>query len=296
MNTKHRDLMTTSNLEQGSQEWLAYRLNKVGASEIANLFNANPFTRAEDQTKYLLGLKLGFNTIFTSAAMRAGNDNEDRIIAAVEGEYGIVTQPLIGHLGRVSASFDGITLDHDLVVEVKYSDHTYNFVKENGFAPPHYEMQVQQQLLVSGAEKGIFAAMNTKTGEVIYDEIYPNKEFHDKIIDKVDAFFDLLESKEWQEDDFNEERDDLDWLAEVQDYKDALSMENEAKAAKAAAKKALIDLSDGIRTKGGGCIVYPSKGRETINYKQIVSDNKIEIDPKYKKQGASSWGIRVSDK
>lgn len=285
--------MVTVDLEQGSKEWHDYRKNKVGASEISYLFNINPFCKAEDQTMYLLGLKLGFNTIFQSAAMRAGNDNESRIVKAVEEKYGIVTQPLVAHKGNVSASFDGITLDHDIVVEVKYSAGTYNFVKEKGFAPPHYELQVQQQLLVSGAEKAIFAAMHPETGDVAFSEIFAKEELYGKIISAVDEFFELYK-RDWKEEDFVGERDDLDWLQAVQEYKEALALEEAAKAAKDKAKKELLQLAGGVRSSGAGCTVYQVKGRESIDYKKIVLDNKIKVDDKYKKTGEATWGIRVA--
>lgn len=286
--------MRTVNLEQGSQEWLDYRTTKVGASEVSNLFNANPFCSAEDQTKFLLGLKLGFNSIFTNAAMKAGNDNEAHVVKAVEDAYDIITQPLVGHKGNISASFDGITLDGDIVVEVKYSDYTYNYVKEKGFTPPHYEMQVQQQLLVSGAEKAIFAVMHTETKEVVFDEIYPKAHLHSKIEEKVESFFELMHSKEWKEEDFNEEREDQEWLEAVANYKDAKAMEDEAKKAISRAKKVLIELSNGVRSKGGGISVYPVKGRETINWKGIVEDAHLTVDDRFKKQGASSWAVRIA--
>lgn len=288
--------METVNLEQGSQEWLDYRVEKVGASEVANLFGENPFTKANDQTKYLLGLKLGFNNIFTNAAMRAGNDNEDAIIEYVEKAYDIVTQPLIGNVGKLSASFDGITMDQDLVVEVKYSDHTYNHIQKEQRPPEHYYLQVQQQLLVSGAEKAVFAAMNTKTREVEMCEVLPCPDTIYEIKKRVDEFFVLMDSKSWKEDDFNEDREDLDWLAAVEEYKEAKALETAAKAAMTAAKKSLIALSDGMRSSGGGATVYPVKGRESINYKQVIIDNDLEIDDKYKKTGAPSWSVRLVDK
>jgi len=288
--------MQTVNLIQGSEEWLSYRTKKGGASEVSYLFGCNPFCSANDQKKYLIGLKLGFNTIFMNDAMRAGNDNESEIMKVIEDEFDIVTQPLIGYKNNVSASFDGITLDNDVVVEVKHSTKTYEYVKENGNPPEHYYLQVQQQLHISGAGYAIFASMHTDTRDVLHCIVKRDKDVISDIVSKWDIFFELMNSKEWIEEDFNEERDDLDWLHATENYKDALSMEREAKEAKEKAKKALIELTGGVSTKGNGVSVYNSKGRETINYKAIIKDNGIEIADKYKKQGKSSWGVRVTDK
>jgi len=285
--------METVNLEQGSKEWHEYRRTKVGASEISYLFGCNPFCKAEDQEKYLIGLKLGFNTIFQNSAMKAGHDNEKEIVEYVEYAYDMPTQPLVGHTGNISASFDGITLDHDMVIEVKFSDSTYDSIKKN-IIPDHYELQVQQQLLVSGAEKAVFAAMQPQTRDIVMIEIFPDEAVHKEIVSKVDSFFERMNSKEWTENDFNEERTDDLWLQLVDNYREAKLLEEEAKQKVKSAKDALIELSVGVRASGGGASVYPVKPRETINYKQIIKDNGIEIDDKYKKVGSPSWSVRLS--
>lgn len=287
--------MEVINLEQGSQEWLDFRKTKIGASELAYLFNANPFCKATDQMKYLIGLKLGFNEIFYNSAMRAGHDNESDIIEYVEKEYDIVTQPLVGYKENLVASYDGITFDNDIVVEVKFSKHTYDYILKHNDAPEHYYLQVQQQLFVSGAEKAIFAAMHSETREVAMCEIYPHQDVHKEIMSKVEDFYILLESKKWKEDDFNEERNDEEWIKAVDNYRIAKLNEDEIKKKVNEAKERLIKLSSGIRSKGAGCTVYPTKGRETVDYKSIIKDNNLSIDDKYKKVVASSWIVRLSN-
>jgi len=286
--------MEVINLEQGSQEWHDFRKTKIGASELAYLYNANPFCKASDQMKFLIGLKLGFNEIFYNSAMKAGHDNEKFIIEHVEKEYNIVTQPLVGYKENLVASYDGITFDNDIVVEVKFSKHTYEYIKKNNDAPEHYYLQVQQQLLVSGAEKAIFAAMHSDTREVAMCEIYPHSEVHSEIMAKVEEFYILFNSKKWKEEDFNEERTDKEWVKLTNNYRKAKEAEVKAKEKADKLKQELIELSGNMRSKGNGVSVYPIKGRETIDYKKVVSDNHIEIDNKYKKVGASSWGIKVT--
>lgn len=286
--------MEVINLEQGSEEWLDYRMGKVGASEVSHLFDINPFCKAADQTKFLLGLKLGFNSIFINDAMRAGNENEADIIKFIEDKFDIVTQPLVGHRGDISASFDGITLERDIVVEVKYSEYTYDYILKHGEAPDYYTLQIQQQMLVSGAREAIFAAMNPKTRDIQYCKLESDDFLQASIKNKISDFFEFMHSKEWKEDDFNEERRDEEWLQAVEDYRDAKSMENEAKMAIKAAKETLVILSNGVRSKGAGCTVYPIKQKESINWKKLAEDSKLEVADKYKKVTPASWSIRLS--
>lgn len=286
--------MQTVNLEQGSQEWLDYRRDKVGASDVSYLFGENPFCKADDQTKFLIGLKLGFNSIFINSAMQAGNDNEQDIIDHIEEKYGITTQPIVGYVGNISASFDGLTFDRDIVVEVKYSDHTYNIIKKYKKVPKNYYLQVQQQLLVSGAKKAYFAAMSPSTRDVEDIVVERDEKTIEQIQQKINEFYSLMASKKWSEDDFSEERNDLDWIDACYEYKELKEAENALNARIESSKERLIALAGGTRSKGSGITVYPVKGRETVDYKSIIKDAGLDIDPKYIKKGKESWSIKVS--
>ena len=288
--------MKTVDLIQGSEEWLTYRKTKVGASEMSYLFGVNPWCKAKDQMLFLIGLKLGFNEIFINNAMRAGNEAEDAIVKHVENKYQIVTQPLIGYKGKISASFDGITLDNDIVVEVKNSAHTYNELKKHNRVPEMYQLQIQTQLYVSDADRCIFAARNPDTGDIVDTEVFPVENIIDLIKEKVDEFYTRMASKEeWTAEDFTEERTDEDWAQAAEEYRFAKRLYDEAKMTLDEAKQRLIENTDGASTKGGGVTVYKTKPRVTVNYRKIVEDNKIEIDEKYKKTGAASWAVRVTD-
>jgi predicted phage-related endonuclease len=64
-----------------------------------------------------------------------------------------VMQPLVLQDGLYSASLDGITLEGDLIVEIKAPfrgrDSTLWKAVAGGDVPAHYLMQVQHQLMVS---------------------------------------------------------------------------------------------------------------------------------------------------
>jgi outer membrane protein TolC len=88
--------------------------------------------------------------------MLRGTELEPAARAAYEEHTGLVMQPLVLEAGRYSASLDGMTLEGDLVLEIKCplrgtrSDLWQDVAA--GAVPEHYVIQVQHQLMVSGAQ------------------------------------------------------------------------------------------------------------------------------------------------
>ena len=144
---------TIVQLPQGSPEWLAYRLAKFNASESATVLGVSPW-----QTPYQLWLQKTGRSEGGKAnqAMLRGTELEPAARAAYEEHTGLVMQPLVLEAGRYSASLDGMTLDGDLVLEIKCplrgtrSDLWQDVAA--GAVPEHYLVQVQHQLMVSGAQ------------------------------------------------------------------------------------------------------------------------------------------------
>ena len=154
-------------LPQGSPEWLKYRLKMRNASETAAVLGESPFC-----TPYQLWLqKTGRSVVATTAAMQHGTDMEPVARAVYEAQTGQVMQPLVLQDGPYSASLDGMNLDGDLIVEIKcpYKGRDSALWKEaaGGHVPGHYWLQVQHQLLVSGAALAHFWTFDGKQGLLI---------------------------------------------------------------------------------------------------------------------------------
>ena len=139
-------------LTQGTPEWLEYRRTMRNASETAAVMGASPW-----QTPYQLWLaKTGRAETKVTAAMQRGTDLEPAARAAYEEQTGLVMQPVVLQDGAYSASLDGMTLDGDLVLEIKCpvrgtrSDLWQDVAEGN--VPRYYALQVQHQLMVSSAQ------------------------------------------------------------------------------------------------------------------------------------------------
>jgi len=138
-------------LTQGSPEWLDYRRSRRNASETAAVMGLSPWS-----TPYQLWLeKTGRASAKVTQAMQRGTDLEPAARAAYEDQTGLIMQPLVLEAGQYSASLDGMTLDGDLVLEIKCplrgtrSDLWQDVL--GGQVPEHYLAQVQHQLMVTGA-------------------------------------------------------------------------------------------------------------------------------------------------
>jgi putative phage-type endonuclease len=144
-------MSTIIQLVQGSPEWHAHRRALRKASETPAVLGLSPWV-----TPYQLWLlKTGRAEPTVNAAMRNGTALEPLARHAYEVETGHVMQPLVLQDGLYSASLDGMTLDGDLIVEIKvpYKGQASALWQavEAGEVPAHYRAQIQHQLMVSGA-------------------------------------------------------------------------------------------------------------------------------------------------
>jgi putative phage-type endonuclease len=144
-------MSTIVRLVQGSAEWHDHRRKCRNASETAIVLGLSPWT-----TPYQLWqLKLGLVQQVVSPAMQRGTELEAVARAAYERQTGRVMQPLMVVDGEYSASLDGMTFGGERIVEIKAPfkgrDSTLWKTVDAGRLPEHYHVQVQHQLLVTGA-------------------------------------------------------------------------------------------------------------------------------------------------
>ncbi|HYN54363.1 MAG TPA: YqaJ viral recombinase family protein [Methylotenera sp.] len=191
--------MQQHNLIQGSPEWHAYRAQHDNASDAPAMLGLSIYkTRTELMTERKTGLTPDVNST-TQKLFDDGHKFEALSRPLAEKIIGEELSPVTGSLGRYSASFDGLTLMEDVAFEHK----TLNDDLRAAFAdiqtradeyrdnsgdllPLMYQVQMEQQLLVSGAEKCLFMATKWN-GEELVDEEHtwylPNLELRQKIID-----------------------------------------------------------------------------------------------------------------
>lgn len=136
-------------LKQGSQEWLDWRRDKIGASDAPVIMGVSPYKdRATLLKEKITGhapIKPGMDYIF-----KKGHAVEDMQLLRMEAAYNInLTRPIFMHKDYdfIHASLDGFSVSDDEVFmwECKLVDKK---AFELGQIPPKYVPQLMQQLWV----------------------------------------------------------------------------------------------------------------------------------------------------
>lgn len=189
--------MKIHDLVQGSPEWLAYRASHFNASDAPAMMGCSPYkTRAQLLRELHTGV---VPEVDTATHMRFANGHRAEALARPLAEelLGAELYPVVGSEGRLSASFDGLTLDELICFEHK----AWNNDLRAAFAsmrdtesddagrelPIHHRIQMEQQLLVSGAERVLFMASAWDAEGGLIEEHHcwylPDPELRRQIID-----------------------------------------------------------------------------------------------------------------
>ena len=147
------------NVTQGSAEWLALRKNFFTASE-APMMMGDHKNISRNQ---LLDAKKGWTTIvdeYLQKLFDKGHAVEEAARPLAAADVGEDLFPVTGSLEveglALLASFDGLTMFDDVCFEHKLFNKTLAENVLNNVLEPHYYWQLEQQLLVSGADKCYF--------------------------------------------------------------------------------------------------------------------------------------------
>jgi putative phage-type endonuclease len=148
--------MKVHNVQQGTPEWLALRASHFTASEAPAMMGASKFQTRND----LLAMKkTGIVPDVTpqqQAAFDRGHATEEMARPLAEEDIGEELYPIVGTSGNLLASMDGATMLGDILFEHKLWNEKVVTQIRAGELEPHYYWQLEQQLLVSGAERVLF--------------------------------------------------------------------------------------------------------------------------------------------
>lgn len=167
--------MKIHQLTQGSPEWLAYRRQHFNASDAPAMMGCSPYkTRSELLHEMATGL-----TAEVDPATQRRFDNGHRFEALArplaEEIIGDELYPVVGSEGKYSASFDGLTMMQDTGFEHKSLNDDLRAAMVDGCKgadlPLAYQVQMEQQCLVSGCERVLFMASKWD-GETLIEELH----------------------------------------------------------------------------------------------------------------------------
>lgn len=148
--------------QQGTQAWHALRAQHFTASEAPAMMGASPYqTRSELLKQKATGIVDAEVDGAKLALFKAGHDAEASYRPLAEALIGDDLYTVTGTLEvdglPLLASFDGLTLDRSTGFEHKlWSNKTAAQLQAAGEPAPHHFWQLEQQLLVSGAQRILF--------------------------------------------------------------------------------------------------------------------------------------------
>ncbi|TFB40934.1 YqaJ viral recombinase family protein [Pseudomonas sp. F01002] len=165
--------MKIHNVAQGSAEWHALRAQHFTASEAPAMMGASKY---QTRTDLLTLKKTGIAPDVTPSQQYIfdkGHATEASARPLVEVMIGEELYPVVGTLGNLLASMDGATMLGETLFEHKlWNESLVAQVKAEALAP-HYYWQLEQQLLVSGAERVIFVCSDGTAENFVSMEYRP---------------------------------------------------------------------------------------------------------------------------
>lgn len=170
--------MQTYNLIQGSIEWHQLRQSVDGtASEAPAMMGASKYQKRDELLKAKTTAVVQEISGAQQALFDRGHAAEASIRPHVEQMIGEELYPVTGSIEidglHLLASFDGIDMMEQICFEHKLWAEGLAESVRNKDLDPHYYWQLEQQLLVSGAEKVIFVVSDGTPEKMVWMEYFP---------------------------------------------------------------------------------------------------------------------------
>lgn len=183
------------------KNWLGWRQKGIGSSDAAIIWGDSPY-----KNRYDLFLDKTMPQTYDGEAKEEngyitfrGQELEPLIrkrwatIAAMDLNIESEWLPLnVDQGGKVMrASLDGVsdTTADKVIAEFKFQGKDAHKQVERGIIAGHYRIQIQHQLLVSGAKRGFLVSYNPELDTILYHEVLADVEFHNEHIRKCKSFW-----------------------------------------------------------------------------------------------------------
>lgn len=150
--------MQIHDLKQGTPEWHAYRSTHFNASDAPAMLGCSPYSTRSDLLKAMATGMAAEVDAATQSRFDDGHRFERLSRGLAEEIVGDELYPVTGSLDRLSASFDGITMDGETVWEHKSLNKDIRAAGSAAQLGRHLRVQMEQQLLIAAAKRCLFLA------------------------------------------------------------------------------------------------------------------------------------------
>jgi len=170
------------NLLQGSDDWHAFRFAHHGASEAAAMLGlSKKVSRTELVRMKATGLAKEFSDWVQENILDYGHEVEALARPNAENILADELYPVTLSLGRESASCDGLNMAETIGFEHKQWNEELAAAVAGNELPDDHKPQVQQQLMVTGAEKWMFMVSDGTEENMVWMWVYPDAAWFDRI-------------------------------------------------------------------------------------------------------------------
>lgn len=281
---------------QGTPEWLALRLTKLSATDIAAILGISPYKSSHDLWLDKHGKGKPF---ISNPAVVRGQKMEPLLREWYEELKGESYAPAVVIHPTESwamASLDGINKSGSRLLEVKTVGKEAFLKAQNGTLPDFFISQGQFQMFCCPDAVEVEFLCEWKGEKCLVN--LPRDNLY---IQKVSAI-----SEDWynkyligheepplSESDYIPMDDDFQWACIAAEarlvYRELKDLESQWKAI----KQRLLDCTDGGSAKGAGITITNSTRKGTVDTEKLAADLNIDLDM-YRKPSSTSVTIRVN--
>jgi putative phage-type endonuclease len=287
--------MKVIELEQGSQEWLAWRKTVITATDCPAIMGTSPWTTEYKVWQRKLGL---VEEQKSNDAMERGKILEPIIRKRFIKNFGLNMTPVVVESSDYSflgASLDGISDCGTYILEIKTGGDSLHKMAKDGVIPPYYMDQMQHQLLVTGADKCFYQVGSADDSKDIVIEVYPDAEFFNTYLPFARKFWRCLAFNEppaLKDSDYKDMSNEPDWKSFATEYRKLNEQIKDLEGVKENYRKEIIKLCGDQNCSGEGVKVMKIVTRGRVAYDEIPEIKDIDLD-KYRKSSTTTWKILV---
>ncbi|WP_024608569.1 lambda-exonuclease family protein [Pseudoalteromonas sp. TAB23] len=288
--------MKIINLSQRDGDWLEWRKGGLTATDAIILLNRSPYKTKwrlwAEKTGYAKEVDLSLNPL-----VRRGVENEDKARQAFEAKHNELLLPACVQSEQyplLRASLDGLSSE-DIPVELKCpSESVWIDVCTNGANSEPYKLyyvQVQHQLLVTGAKYGWLVFWYN--GEIRDFVINRDDVMHKKLLVEAEKFWVQVQKRQEPEKDperdlyIPKHKEAERWISAAEEYRiyEAEAQELKKRLSELSEKqKPLLEdmkslMGGYLQADYGGLLVTRYKVNGRVNYKKLLEEKASNIKP-----------------
>lgn len=280
-------------LKQNTPEWLAWRKDKIGASDAGAIMGVSPYCTPWQAYMRKLGL---IPDQADNRAMANGRERESEALKAFNSDWCLLCKPVVivhDEFPWMIASLDGYDENEGVAIEIKCPGKEDHECALNGKIPDHYWPQIQHQLAVSG--KDFMHYISWKDGKYVKISVKSDDEYIEKLICvELDFMRRLreLDPPELCDRDYVDNHS-KEWKNAVYGFITAKRVSKDAEENERYFRDELIRLAGDHNTKGSGAKVAKVLKKGNVDYHEVLDlfgAADMDLDP-YRKPTTTHWRV-----